>query len=162
MEPATIYAEARRRGIALRLEGEHVIATLAPGADRAYLDVIRAHKRELVRYLSSGWPCPACGGLAGHTIRCEREHGPGPAEFPAPEEVWAVAAALEFPELEVRLPGRARPVVVPGRATAWKGYLSWASGRPEALLATWQALERFEVAWRNEAPVPPEEREVAP
>lgn len=155
MEAASIYAEAPRRGIALRLEGEHVVATLAPGADRSYLDVIRTRKRELVAYLASGWPCPACGGSAGHTPACS--HGPGPAEFPAPEEVWAVAAALEFPQVAVQLPSRPRPVIVPGRAAAWKGFLSWAAGRPEALLATFEALERFEAAWRLEAPVPPEE-----
>jgi hypothetical protein len=96
--------------------------------------------------------CADCGGLSGHTIRCPQ--GPGPAEAPTFEELWAVVSALEYPELAVRIPGRDRPVEVPSRPLAWRGFLRWASRRPAAALATCECLEAFERAWRAEAPTP--------
>ncbi len=91
--------------------------------------------------------CRNCGGVAGHTIRCP--HGPGPAEHPAPADVLGVAAALEWPELRI---GR---YFVAGRRAAWEAFCRVPT--PEKLSAAFEALERFEAAWRAEAPVPPPE-----
>jgi len=98
--------------------------------------------------------CADCGGLSGHTIRCPQ--GPGPAEAPTFEELWAVVSALEYPELAITIPGRDRPVEVPGRALAWAGFLRWAARRSAAALATFEALEAFEASWRAQAPTPEE------
>jgi hypothetical protein len=98
--------------------------------------------------------CSSCGGVSGHTVRCP--HGPGPAPAPTFAELWAVVAALEFPAMEVPLPGRERPVQVPGRRLPWRGFLEWAARRPEAAVAVWTALEAYEQRWRAEAPTPAE------
>lgn len=94
--------------------------------------------------------CDECGGVAGHTLACS--HGPGPADAPTADDLYGAAAALEFPELEVVLPNRNRPVVVPGRRQAWIGFIGWVTRRPEAASAAFAALEAYERTWRAEAP----------
>lgn len=98
----------------------------------------------------AGHGCGECGGVAGHTLACP--HGPGPADAPTADELYAVAAALEFPEIAIEIPSRSRPVIVPGRRLAWIGFIQWAARRPEAATAAFHALEAFGAAWRAEAP----------
>ncbi len=100
-------------------------------------------------------PCTECRGVAGHTIRCP--HGPGPATAPSVAELMMAAGALEWPALAVRVPDRDRPIVVGGARRAWAAFMRWCEIRPSYALAAWDALERFEAAWRAEAPVPPPE-----
>ncbi len=146
MDAAALVAEARRRGLELYLDGERLKARPSSRLDEAFRDTLKRHREEIRAYLASGWPCSSCGGYSGHALACP--HGPGPTDGPSPEDLLAVAATLEWPELRV---GR---YFIAGKRAAWEAFAR--VPRPEKLVVALEALERFEATWRAGAPTPAE------
>lgn len=150
MTAAELYAEAERRGLLLRLEGEQLIATIPEGTDPAFVALLRQNRDVLIAYLRAGWPCGECGGRLGHAVRCSE--GPGPAQGPSEGDILAGARLLEWPRIAVLLPGRNRPVVIAPSEASWRAMARWVARQPEAGRALFEALAAFEASWRAEAP----------